>query len=62
MAARDWPGNVRELRNAAERLVLGLDVEGEDTTAPADSPRLADRVAAFERASSPAHLRHTAER
>ncbi len=47
LAARDWPGNVRELRNAAERFVLGLDwMPG--STGP-DAPRLADRVAGFER-------------
>jgi two-component system C4-dicarboxylate transport response regulator DctD len=46
LAARDWPGNVRELRNAADRLALGLDWTGE--RAP-EAPRLADRVAAFER-------------
>jgi two-component system C4-dicarboxylate transport response regulator DctD len=47
LAARDWPGNVRELRNVAERFVLGLDWGA----APSGvvSPRLADRVAAFER-------------
>ncbi|MBU9699111.1 sigma-54 dependent transcriptional regulator [Rhodobacteraceae bacterium HSP-20] len=46
LSARDWPGNVRELRNAADRLVLGLDwAEGETTP----SPRLADRVALYER-------------
>ena len=28
LMAHDWPGNVRELRNAAERFVLGLGVEG----------------------------------
>jgi two-component system C4-dicarboxylate transport response regulator DctD len=45
-SARDWPGNVRELRNAADRFVLGLDwMEG---TGP-EVPRLADRVAGFER-------------
>lgn len=51
---RDWPGNVRELRNAAERCALGLGPEaaadpadeGPDT--PGD--KLAERVAAFERA------------
>ncbi len=50
---RDWPGNVRELRNAAERCALGLGLE-----TPTDLPeatrseggKLADRVAAFERA------------
>jgi two-component system C4-dicarboxylate transport response regulator DctD len=47
LAARDWPGNVRELRNAAERMVLGLDwMEGGGEGEP---QRLADRVAEFER-------------
>lgn len=46
LSARDWPGNVRELRNAADRFVLGFDfLEGGIATAP----RLADRVAEFER-------------
>jgi two-component system C4-dicarboxylate transport response regulator DctD len=46
LSARDWPGNVRELRNAADRFVLGLDwMEG----AGPEAPRLADRVAGFER-------------
>lgn len=47
---RDWPGNVRELRNAADRLVLGLDT-GLRSTAPSGetSPRLADKVAAYEK-------------
>ena len=46
LSARDWPGNVRELRNAADRFVLGLDwLEGAGSTAP----RLAERVAEFER-------------
>lgn len=51
--ARDWPGNVRELRNAAERVALGLGVEAQvETGTPTTSPlpRLADRVAAYERA------------
>jgi two-component system C4-dicarboxylate transport response regulator DctD len=47
LAGRDWPGNVRELRNAADRFVLGLDwMPG--STGP-EAPRLADRVAGFER-------------
>ncbi len=47
LTARDWPGNVRELRNAADRHVLGLDwMEGAVGT---PLPRLADRVAGFER-------------
>ncbi len=46
LSTRDWPGNVRELRNVADRFVLGLDwLEGEN----AAPPRLADRVAEFER-------------
>ena len=47
LAVRDWPGNVRELRNAADRFVLGLDWMA-GTSGP-DVPRLADRVAGFER-------------
>jgi two-component system C4-dicarboxylate transport response regulator DctD len=46
LAGRDWPGNVRELRNAADRYVLGLDWMESDGE---ESPRLADRVAGFER-------------
>ncbi|MFB9949485.1 sigma-54-dependent transcriptional regulator [Rhizobium puerariae] len=55
VAQRDWPGNVRELRNAADRLVLGLDPKpGEAAGAVKDGARdgmgrLADKVAAFER-------------
>jgi two-component system, NtrC family, C4-dicarboxylate transport response regulator DctD len=48
LAGRDWPGNVRELRNTADRFVLGLDwMPG--ASGP-EVPRLADRVAGFERA------------
>ncbi len=47
LAGRDWPGNVRELRNMADRFVLGLDwMPG--SSGP-EEPRLADRVAGFER-------------
>lgn len=47
LAGRDWPGNVRELRNAADRFILGLDwMAG---ASAAETPRLADRVAGFER-------------
>ncbi|CDZ36263.1 sigma-54 dependent transcriptional regulator [Neorhizobium galegae] len=50
IAQRDWPGNVRELRNAADRLVLGLDPKPGETGGPKDGAgRLADKVAAFER-------------
>jgi two-component system C4-dicarboxylate transport response regulator DctD len=50
IAQRDWPGNVRELRNAADRLVLGLDPKpGETGGAKDGAGRLADKVAAFER-------------
>ncbi|MBZ9790035.1 sigma-54 dependent transcriptional regulator [Rhizobium sp. 3T7] len=47
IGSRSWPGNVRELRNAADRLVLGLDLQPEDTAE--QNQKLADRVAAFER-------------
>jgi two-component system C4-dicarboxylate transport response regulator DctD len=52
IAQRDWPGNVRELRNAADRLVLGLEPslrETGGTIGREDSGRLADKVAAYER-------------
>jgi two-component system, NtrC family, C4-dicarboxylate transport response regulator DctD len=66
LAARDWPGNVRELRNTADRFVLGLDwLPGATGT---DAPRLADRVAGFERsviagaiAAHDGHLRRVYE-
>lgn len=47
IAGRNWPGNVRELRNAADRLVLGLDPNPGE--ALEESQRLADKVAAYER-------------
>ncbi len=49
IAARPWPGNVRELRNAADRLVLGLDPVPEESAPAAVRQRLADKVAAYER-------------
>ncbi|HEV7306610.1 sigma-54 dependent transcriptional regulator [Ensifer sp.] len=49
MAERDWPGNVRELRNAAERLVLGLDAAPDDAARAEYGSRLADKVAAYEK-------------
>jgi two-component system C4-dicarboxylate transport response regulator DctD len=51
IAQREWPGNVRELRNAADRLVLGLDNDGSEQGQPREREpgRLADKVAAFER-------------
>jgi two-component system C4-dicarboxylate transport response regulator DctD len=56
VAHRRWPGNVRELRNAADRLVLGLDTheaQGETGSHTGgderEDGRLAPRVAAFER-------------
>lgn len=50
IAERDWPGNVRELRNAADRLVLGLET-GLDSAAALETAntRLADKVAAYEK-------------
>ncbi|MFK0274691.1 sigma-54-dependent transcriptional regulator [Ensifer sp. NPDC090286] len=49
IAERDWPGNVRELRNAAERLVLGLDAAPDDSARSENGNRLADKVAAYEK-------------
>lgn len=49
IAARPWPGNVRELRNAADRLVLGLDPLPDESPQVAVRQRLADKVAAYER-------------
>ncbi|OCO98451.1 MULTISPECIES: sigma-54 dependent transcriptional regulator [unclassified Ensifer] len=49
MAEREWPGNVRELRNAAERLVLGLDATSDDAAKSENGGRLADKVAAYEK-------------
>lgn len=49
IAGRSWPGNVRELRNAADRLVLGLDAGGENASSGIDPQRLSDKVAAYER-------------
>ena len=49
IARREWPGNVRELRNAADRYVLGLDIEGVTDSADDVTAKLSDRVARFER-------------
>ncbi|WP_421927474.1 sigma-54-dependent transcriptional regulator [Neoaquamicrobium sediminum] len=49
IARREWPGNVRELRNAADRYVLGLDIEGVNDSADDITAKLSDRVARFER-------------
>lgn len=48
-AQRDWPGNVRELRNAADRYLLGLGVDGLGNPPDTGFDRLADQVARFER-------------
>jgi two-component system C4-dicarboxylate transport response regulator DctD len=47
---RIWPGNVRELRNAADRLVLGLEPIQDEVSGSEDpaGSRLADKVAEFE--------------
>lgn len=49
LAERDWPGNVRELRNAADRFALGIALQPDGAVGADPSPRLADRMAAFER-------------
>ncbi|MBX9467925.1 MAG: sigma-54 dependent transcriptional regulator [Rhizobium sp.] len=50
IAEREWPGNVRELRNAADRLVLGLET-GLDGASDQEmvATRLAEKVAAYEK-------------
>ncbi len=51
LAMQEWPGNVRELRNAADRLVLGLDGNPADgaQTASKSAASLSDKVAEFEK-------------
>lgn len=51
LVLRDWPGNVRELRNAADRLVLGLDGSISDgpQTVSENPASLAAKVAEFEK-------------
>ncbi len=51
LAMQEWPGNVRELRNAADRLVLGLDSSAADgsQTASESAASLSDKVAEFEK-------------
>ncbi|WP_159949841.1 sigma-54 dependent transcriptional regulator [Rhizobium sp. 18065] len=50
IAERDWPGNVRELRNAADRLVLGLETGLDSAAADARAGlRLIDKVGAYEK-------------
>jgi two-component system C4-dicarboxylate transport response regulator DctD len=51
LAMQEWPGNVRELRNAADRLVLGLDGSAADgaQTASESAASLSDKVAEFEK-------------
>lgn len=49
LALRDWPGNVRELANAAERYVLGIDLDLAREGDPAEPKGLAERMAMHER-------------
>ena len=51
LAMREWPGNVRELRNAADRLVLGLDGSASDgpRTTSDNATTLSSKVAEFEK-------------
>ncbi|MGV1750770.1 sigma-54-dependent transcriptional regulator [Agrobacterium sp. CG674] len=51
LSMRDWPGNVRELRNAADRLVLGLDGSISDgpQTVSENPASLSAKVAEFEK-------------
>ena len=51
LMARDWPGNVRELRNAADRLVLGIEAGSSASKGAGESASaLKERVEQFERA------------
>jgi two-component system C4-dicarboxylate transport response regulator DctD len=54
LTARAWPGNVRELRNAAERMVLGLD--GVPANAQSRAGSLAEQMAVYEKALISASL------
>lgn len=52
LMARDWPGNVRELRNAADRLVLGIErASGGPGGDAAPGHSLKEQVERFERAA-----------
>ncbi len=48
LSARDWPGNVRELRNAAERMLMGLD-PGLIAAAAPSKGSLAEQMAQHEK-------------
>ena len=51
LMARDWPGNVRELRNAADRIVLGIEgASGDRGHGGQPAQSLKERVEQFERA------------
>lgn len=49
VAARRWPGNVRELRNAADRFVLGLDLDLGAEAQTVDGTSLAAQMAGHEK-------------
>ena len=51
LAQRQWPGNVRELRNVAERFLMGIDDESDDTATHdgAERPSLHQIMEAAER-------------
>ena len=49
LMARDWPGNVRELRNAADRLVLGIERAPGGAADGEPECSLKERVEQFER-------------
>ncbi len=49
VAARRWPGNVRELRNAADRFVLGLDLDLGPMTQADEGATLAEQMAEHEK-------------
>ncbi len=49
LTALPWPGNVRELKNMAERYVLGMAPELDETMEPVHSGKLSQQMLAYER-------------
>lgn len=56
VSIRAWPGNVRELRNAAERFVLQVDLEVDQSGPPEMAGSLAVQIDGYEKALISASL------